>query len=251
MRRVRQLPKPLYAKHGKRAVLLLHAYSGSPNDVRMLARFLEKADYTVYAPLFNGHGTMEPYDILQEKAESWWADTKKAIHFLQSEQFSDIAVLGLSMGGIFAVRALEEESVIGGGFFCSPLSPVKTNVPENFEKYVRQVLKTAGKSEKEINEKAVAYRSLAEQQLMDIQDQAAIVESRLSDIQQPIFLAQAGKDEMIDPNGVFETARKLSRQRVTLQWYPESGHVITVGTARRELEKDVLEFLEKLPWNEE
>ncbi|HAZ9972591.1 TPA: carboxylesterase, partial [Enterococcus faecium] len=27
--------------------------------------------------------------------------------------------------------------------------------------------------------------------------------------------------------------------------------VITVGTARRELEKDVLEFLEKLPWNEE
>ena len=124
-------------------------------------------------------------------------------------------------------------------------------MPENFEKYVRQVLKTAGKSEKEINEKAVAYRSLAEQQLMDIQDQAAIVESRLSDIQQPIFLAQAGKYEMIDPNGVFETARKLSRQRVTLQWYPESGHVITVGTARRELEKDVLEFLEKLPWNEE
>ncbi len=96
--------------------MLLHAYSGSPNDVRMLARFLEKADYTVYAPLFKGHGTMEPYDILQEKAESWWADTKKAIHFLQSEQFSDIAVLGLSMGGIFAVRALEEESVIGGGF---------------------------------------------------------------------------------------------------------------------------------------
>ena len=115
-------------------------------------------------------------------------------------------------------------------------------MPENFEKYVRQVLKTAGKSEKEINEKAVAYRSLAEQQLMDIQDQAAIVESRLSDIQQPIFLAQAGKDEMIDPNGVFETARKLSRQRVTLQWYPESGHVITVGTARRELEKTSWNF---------
>lgn len=123
-------------------------------------------------------------------------------------------------------------------------------MPENFEKYVRQVLKIAGKSEKEINEKAVSYRSLAEHQLMDIQDQAAIAESRLSDIQQPIFLAQAGKDEMIDPNGVFETARKLSRQRVTLQWYPESGHVITVGTARRELERRV-GILEKLPWNEE
>ena len=34
---------------------------------------------------------------------------------------------------------------------------------------------------------------VTEHQLMDIQDQAAIKESRLSDIQQPIFLAQAGK----------------------------------------------------------
>ncbi|GMC04553.1 hypothetical protein K4E_21110 [Enterococcus thailandicus] len=66
-----------------------------------------------------------------------------------------------------------------------------------------------------------------------------------------MFLAQAGQDEMIDPMGVYETARRLNKQRVTLQWYPTSKHVITVGNARRELERDVLEFLEKLPWNEE
>ena len=52
---MKSLPKTLYGKHGKRAVLLLHAYSGSPNDVRMLCRFLEKSEYTVYAPLFEGH----------------------------------------------------------------------------------------------------------------------------------------------------------------------------------------------------
>ena len=42
-----QVPESLFLPHGKRAVLLLHAYSGSPNDVRMLARFLEKLDYTI------------------------------------------------------------------------------------------------------------------------------------------------------------------------------------------------------------
>lgn len=87
MRRVRQLPKPLYAKHGKRAVLLLHAYSGSPNDVRMLARFLEKADYTVYAPLFKGHGTMEPYDILQEKQKAGGQTLKKPSIFYSLSSF--------------------------------------------------------------------------------------------------------------------------------------------------------------------
>ncbi|WP_165003655.1 MULTISPECIES: alpha/beta fold hydrolase [unclassified Enterococcus] len=248
---MRSLPKPLYAKHGKRAVLLLHAYSGSPNDVRMLCRFLEKADYTVYAPLFTGHGTMEPHDILAQQAVRWWKDTKEALRFLQSEGFTEIAVFGLSMGGIFAVRALEEEQLIGGGFFCSPITPVKTNVPENFEKYVRQVLKLAGKDPEEIEEKAVAFRPLVEQQLTEIQEQAAIAKQNLRTIQTPVFLAQAGQDEMIDPYGVYETARRLSRQKVTLQWYPTSSHVVTVGEARRELERDVLDFLKKLPWNEE
>mgnify|MGYP002765570627 FL=1 len=249
---MKSLPKPLYAKHSKRAVLLLHAYSGSPNDVRMLARYLEKSEYTVYAPLFTGHGTLAPQDILAQKTETWWEDTKQAIHFLKAEGFSQVAVFGLSMGGIFAVRALAEQSeIIGGGCFCSPISPVENHVPENFERYERYVLKLAGESEQEIEETVAALRPNVYQQLAEIQNQAAITEGKLSDIQAPVFLAQAGQDEMIDPAGVYETAKKLADKRVTLQWYPNSKHVISVGESRKLLEKDVLAFLENLPWNEE
>lgn len=249
---MKSLPKPLYAKHSKRAVLLLHAYSGSPNDVRMLARYLEKSEYTVYAPLFTGHGTLAPQDILAQKTETWWEDTKQAIHFLKAEGFSQVAVFGLSMGGIFAVRALAEQpEIISGGCFCSPISPVENHVPENFERYERYVLKLAGESEQEIEETVAALRPNVYQQLAEIQNQAAITEGKLSNIQAPVFLAQAGQDEMIDPAGVYETAKKLADKRVTLQWYPNSKHVITVGESRKLLEKDVLEFLENLPWNEE
>lgn len=64
-------------------------------------------------------------------------------------------------------------------------------------------------------------------------------------------MAQAGQDEMIDPYGVYETAKKLTQTDISLHWYPESKHVITVGIARKAFEKDVLDFLENLPWNEE
>lgn len=245
------LPKPFYAEHGEKAVLLLHAYSGSSNDVRMLCRFLEKANYTVYAPMFSGHGTLNPEDILHQDATTWWKDAKEALEFLKANGFHEIAVFGLSMGGIFATRLLEEENVIGGGFFCSPISPVETNVPENFLIYAQQVLNIAGLSETKIQQQLEVYRPLVKEQLTDIQEQAAYANEKLSKIQAPMFLAQAGQDEMIDPMGVYETARRLNKQRVTLQWYPTSKHVITVGNARRELERDVLEFLEKLPWNEE
>ena len=128
---------------------------------------------------------------------------------------------------------------------------MENHVPENFEKYVRQVLKFAGQSDEAIEAATVGFRPMIRRQLEEIQNQATITEGKLSEIQSPIFMAQAGQDEMIDPYGVFETAKKMAEKRVTLQWYPNSKHVITVGDSRRILEKDVLDFLENLPWNEE
>ena len=41
------LPEPFFFEAGPRTVLLLHAYTGSANDVRLLGRFLERNGYTV------------------------------------------------------------------------------------------------------------------------------------------------------------------------------------------------------------
>lgn len=245
-----QVPESLFLPHGKRAVLLLHAYSGSPNDVRMLARFLEKLDYTIYAPLFTGHGTSDPLDILQEHSEQWWQDSLKALDFLQAKGFHEMAVLGLSMGGTLATRLLSElpDRFVGGGFFCSPIAPVKTNVTENFLLYAKQVLERSGAEASE--EKIESYRPLVEQQLASIEKQAQTAYENLTQIKRPFFMAQAGQDEMIEADGVFRTAERLQQTAFSLNWYPKSGHVITVGPERRQLEQDVADFLATLGWRE-
>ena len=245
-----QVPESLFLPHGKRAVVLLHAYSGSPNDVRMLARFLEKSDYTIYAPLFTGHGTSDPLDILQEHSEQWWQDSLKAVDFLQAKGFHEMAVLGLSMGGTLATRLLSElpDRFVGGGFFCSPIAPVKTNVTENFLLYAKQVLERSGAEASE--EKIESYRPLVEQQLASIEKQAQTAYENLTQIKRPFFMAQAGQDEMIEADGVFRTAERLQQTAFSLNWYPKSGHVITVGPERRQLEQDVADFLATLGWRE-
>jgi carboxylesterase len=91
----------------------------------------------------------------------------------------------------------------------------------------------------------------ADKQLLAIESFAQTVNQKLTNIHVPIFLAQAGKDRMIDPLTVFDTAKGLAHTKVTLQWYPESGHVVTVDKERKEFEKDVLAFIESLSWNEE
>lgn len=244
----RNLPKPLFVAGGEIAVLLLHAYSGSSNDVRMLSRFLEKQGYTVYAPHFSGHGTLRPEDILAQSVAQFWQDTCEAYAFLTAQGYQKIAVFGLSMGGIFATRLLTEQRahVLGGGFFCSPIVKGKTHVVENFLRYAEQVLTMAQLPKAEQQTRLTLMKPRVEAQLAAIEAFAEETENRLAQIQVPCFFAQAGADEMIDPTGVYQVIQKVRQTRYTLQWYPTSTHVITVGSARKQLQQDVAVFLQTL-----
>lgn len=243
------LPKELYVKQGRSVVLLLHAYAGSPNDVRMLARVLEEKEYSIYSPMFSGHGTLNPLDILNESPSVWEKDVKRWVAFLKEEGFTQAAVFGLSMGGIFALNQLTQESFfIGGGAFCSPIfSKEKNHVVENFKIYAEKVLELAqvekGSILQEVDEKSPLI-------LQGIQTFASGVGERLGKVSVPIFLAQAGEDEMIDSLTVYDTAKALAQTKVTTCWYPKSTHVITIGKERKELERDVVDFLATLAWEE-
>ncbi|MGL4695309.1 alpha/beta hydrolase [Enterococcus larvae] len=253
MKRKIKLPEPLFVEHGERAVILFHAYSGSSNDVRMMCRFLEKQNYTVYTPIFSGHATLSPEDILSETATQWEQDAQEAVDFLKNRGYKKIAVLGLSMGGIFAMNLLTrgEEAIIGGGFFCSPIFPVKNKVPENFAVYAETVLQTAETNETELADRMVKIKEQSIQQLQQIENYAAKTAADLKKITTPVFAAQAGKDEMIDATGVFQTIEGLTHTKITFNWYPNSGHVLTVGPEHKELEQDVANYLDTLLWNEE
>ena len=50
-------PQPFTFGEGKRAVLLLHGFTGHSADVRMLGRFLEKKGYTCHAPIIKDMGS--------------------------------------------------------------------------------------------------------------------------------------------------------------------------------------------------
>ncbi len=245
------LPQPLFVEHGKRAVILLHAYTGSPNDVRMLCRAVENENYTVYSPMFSGHGTLDPQDILKEGPQKWYQDTKEAIVFLKSKGYDEIAILGLSMGGIMALTALTEKDLglVGGGAFCSPIFPTKTNVYHSFLEYAKKVMAHGTDTQEMQAKKYAKIIDVEKQQLREIDRFSQQTSERLKMITTPIFLAQGALDEMIDPVTVFETIKGLKQTKLTLQWYPKSGHVVTVGPERKQFEKDVSDFLNKLPWS--
>ncbi|MGR3741551.1 alpha/beta hydrolase [Companilactobacillus sp. DQM5] len=242
-------PKTFYFNKSEKAVILLHSYTGTPNDMRLLARKLEDQDYSVYAPLFAGHGTQDPENIITKGHPSiWWQQTIDAIEFLKKENKSEIAIFGLSLGSIFATKALEvfNNEISCGGVFGSPLfNDDHTNVHNGFVDYSKKVKEYYSQSatssflDQIRKESSIALKEINQAELDVIKD--------LDKIRSPYFIGQGSNDEMVNPNGAKILNERLINNGIntTFKWYEGAKHVLTINNAHHQLEDDVIEFLNK------
>lgn len=243
--------KSLYYKSGKRAVLLFHAFTSNPKDMLSLGRALERADYTVYAPVFSGHGTNDPDDIFDYGIKDWVKDGQEALTFLKNEGYDEVAVLGLSLGGLVATHLLLNEDVIGGGIFASPvISDFETNVPHNFMVWYESVKEKEGYSTQEIG----GLKTTAEIKLKAILDglnnHVAEMEKEYGTIDKKIFIGQGGNDDMINAHSAVQFKDALTNAEVYFHWYEDAPHVLTTGKIGKEVQIDVLTYLSTLEWSD-
>ena len=229
-----------------RAVILFHAYTGTPADVRMLAQFLYRHDYAVYVPVFSGHGTPDVEDILASSPEAWYKDAKHAVDFVRGEGFHTVAAFGLSMGGIMATKLATEHLVEYAGTFCSPVSSGNPQLPglfQSFMMYAKASYRNVGRpfDEAEMKEKA-------QKQLAHIQSFSSDVASHLDEVTGSFYIAQGEQDTLVDPESSLELKEGLINAQVELHWYEEAGHVITVSPVRKEFQETVLSFLNQQEW---
>lgn len=246
-----QKPTPFFFRHGPKAVILLHAYTSNSNDMRLLARYLEKGDYSVYAPILTGHATDDPRDILQlGSPQQWWQDTQDAIKHVRSQGYSKIAIFGLSLGGIFATKALETDlGLIGGGTFSSPIIKAgKTNVAKMFPKMARAQYQQQRADSTPDQVKLDWIKDHVHEQLRAIEAYTQTVAENLNKIESPFFIGQGGRDEMIDDQSSLLLQQRLEQlgKVVEFHFYPEASHVLTVNSAHHQLEQDVKNYLMKI-----
>ena len=72
--------------------------------------------------------------------------------------------------------------------------------------------------------------------------------SKLSSFEKPVFIAQGGKDEIIDAYETIIFKNMLQTNQLHFHWYEDAPHVITVGPILKRLRNDLLAFLMTLDW---
>ena len=243
-------PQPFTFEAGNRAVLLLHGFTGHTADVRMLGRFLEKKGYTSHAPIYRGHGgTAE--DIVEATAEEWWEDVQQAYQHLIDLGYEEIAVAGLSLGGVLGLKLSYCAKIKGVIPMCAPMYfDNEAQLTKGFKQYAKQYKQLEGKDAKTIEEEIEHVLTGAKEVFQELGSFVTEVSKEVESIYAPGFVVQAGQDQMINPSSADYIFEHLQNDHKKLKWYNDAGHVITLSEQRDELHEDIYHFLESLDWND-
>lgn len=235
----------LPSEGAKIGILLLHAYTGSAKDMNLLGRHLHKLGYSVLCPNFSGHWSDEIFDILNVSPFTWVEEAQQSYDWLKSQGFEKVFVFGLSMGGIMATHLISspENQIAGGGIFNSPVvTQERTDVSEAFMGYAKHLSRTTQKLEQfETTKDEILEAHWA--QMNELEQLKQVVKKQLPNIDKTFYIAQSGKDELIEADDVYELQDELLHAKIDFNWFPENTHVITVNRDRVDFENSVIDYL--------
>lgn len=242
-------PKPFFYEGGPRAVLLLHAFTGNSADVHLLGRFLTKHGYTCYGPHYRGHG-VPPEKLVETSPVDWWEDVREAYIYLKQLGYREIAVCGLSIGGVFSLKCGYTFPVKGIVPMCAPVDAKKQErIQAGIIRYAENYKTYQGKSDWEIAAEMPKINRRIPEILAAIRDLLGDVRENIHRVRVPVFVVQARLDEMIDADNATIIYNEVQSETKQLKWYEQSTHVITLGTEKAQLNQDIYAFLESLDWS--
>lgn len=243
-------PEPFMFEAGPRAVLLLHGFTGHTADVRMLGRFLTKKGYTTYAPIYRGHGGAAE-EIVKATAEDWWTDVKEAYHHLRERGFEEIAVAGLSLGGVLGLKLSYYEKVKAIIPMCAPMFfDNEEQLTSGFFSYAKQYKQFERKTDDIIERELDALKQDAHDILLELGDFVVDVSKEVDSIYAPAFVVQSTNDKVVNPESAKYIYEHIQAENKQIKWYEKSGHVITLDDEKEQLHEDIYGFLESLNWQQ-
>lgn len=111
-------------------ILLIHGLTGTPIEMRPLAKHLKKLGYRVEVPMLSGHGGGHE-ELLATTWQDWLAGVRQTLNILTAE-CENVIIAGLSVGGLLGVLLAAENPRVRGLVLLSfALGIPGSNTPAN------------------------------------------------------------------------------------------------------------------------
>lgn len=230
-----------------KGVLLLHGFTSSAAEMRLLGNFLHEKGYTVYAPLLPGHGTT-PEDLQKKSYQDFIGEAMEGYRKLEEiENVKEIYLAGQSMGGLLALYLAEK----GYGEKLAVLAaPVWIQQSLGEWAWVLQYVKPFTERRKKpmrINGKLV-YRGYSRMPLSTLASMLKLrreVINNLKEITKPLLLIYSRAEHTVKPESADYIAQNAKNCKVKRVWLDRSSHAITLDNQKEIAFQEILNFFEE------
>jgi len=233
---------------GPVGALLIHGYTATAAEARLLGEELARRGYSVTAPLLPGHGT-SPADLARCRWRDW-ADHVQAVYAQLAARCEKVFAIGESLGALLALHLAAHRPEVAGVVPCAPaliartkliyLSPVLKHV-------VRQLPKrrVAANPDNLVDGRWQGYNvdvTAAAAQLLALQ---RVVRRELPLVRQPALICQGRLDTSVDLRGAQMILNGLGSAEKELVWFERSTHCLMLDVEVEAVAERIASFMRR------
>jgi len=249
--------------NNKRAVLLLHGLTGTPLELRWVARDFAKANYDVYFPILPGHCSS-----LEELKKTKWEDLynfAKDFYLDLKAKYKEVYVAGLCVGGMLSLMlGMEFPDIDGVGSWAPAMGidgwaipwyrfllPLGLYTPLKYIYYWKEKepygIKNEAMRKKIISmmkngENQGAYDKIPSYTILELKRMSKYIKRRINLLRAPFILIHSKEDDLSSIKGakyIYEKAPSQIKKFVELS---NSYHIITMDNEKGIVSKETIAF---------
>lgn len=241
--------KPFHLKgDGDVCVMLVHGWTSTPYEMRVLGSELNEQGIAVDAPLLSGHGT-RPQDLENITWDRWVADVDRAYKRLR-KQYARVYVGGMSMGGNLALHVAKNNPDVCGVILMSTpyrmrfqtVGMTLAYVTKRFISYKKKYYPRWLQSQASITQ-LISYQKYPISSAFEAHVAIRRSFDDVNRVQQPVFLIQSTSDHLVARNSIAKIYKKIGSQRKEMRLIKHASHNFMGNGAHKDVFQDVVRFV--------
>lgn len=240
--------EPFFIPGGKIGCLLIHGFTGSPKEMRMLADSLTQEKYTILGIRLAGHAT-DIEDMRHSTWRDWLASVEDGINLLKGCTDQQI-VMGLSMGGVLSLLAAARYDIKGVITFSAP-SALPPDPRAKFLPFITWLVPQVAKGKPdwrnfEAKKDHVDYPTYPTRSVIQLQKLIGVMVDELPKVKVPALMVQSRSDYGIPSESMDTLFEKINSTDKSRLWVENSGHVIIREPEREVIFTEVKKFIKRI-----
>lgn len=237
----------------RKAVLLIHGFTGTPYDMRGMGKYLAEHGYTVYAPLLKGNGTSAE-DLAKTGWQDWLGSAETAYDELAAK-YDKVYIVGHSMGGDLTINLAAEHDTAGVVllapciFYKGSYGPIPKETAVRWLTYFMAtdyiVKNMVGQTcAPGAADGRPTYRLYPVTALRSFVELMGRTRDALPGVTEPVLVIQSRDDDMVSDEGPEYVLSHVASADKRAVWVDCAKHLITLDGSKDEVYRETLEFVE-------